>query len=107
MNIKFKDGKPRMANLGRRLVPKNGEKIVHPDGTVMFLLNAVSEKAAVDAMILASRFNQSDEDRRYLTYLYTEHILDLDEPDEKMFFMLLDDFNQWWRHLSEKLGTDE
>jgi|SRR6478609_301138 len=106
MNIKFKDG-PKFPNLGHRIKPKNAKEVVHPDGKVLYLLDAPSEKAALDTLVITSRFNKSTVDVPYLTYLYCEHIIDFDEADEKMFAMLLDDFNEWWKHIEGKLGTDD
>lgn len=106
MNIKFKDGKPKFANLGRRMIPKNAEIIIHPDGTKLYIMDSPSEKSAIDSLVITSKFNKNKEDSPYLTYLYSEYILDLDEPDEKTFFMLMDDFNNWWKHIEEFFGTD-
>lgn len=106
MNIKFK-GNPKFPNLGRRLKPKNAEIVKHPDGTVLYLLDAPNEKSALDSLILSSKFNKSAADVPYLTYLYCEYIIDFDSSDEKMFMMLMDDFNNWWKHIEENLGTDD
>lgn len=106
INLKFKNG-PKIPNLGRRMKPKNAEIIIHPDGTELYLLNTPTEKSAIDTLIISSRFNKSKADVPYLTYLYSEHILDFDDPCEKTFFMLMDDFNNWWKHIEEKLGTDD
>lgn len=106
MNIKFK-GAPKFPNLGRRIKPKNATVVTHPDGTVLYLLDAPNEKSALDTLIMTSRFNKNKEDVPYLTYLYSEHIIDFTESDEKMFMMLMDDFNEWWKHIVENLGTDE
>lgn len=107
MNIKFKDGKPRMANMGKRLKPKNAEIIKHPDGTILYLMDCPNEAAAIDSLVLNSRFNKNKEDGKYLMYMYSEYILDMDDPDEKTFFMLMDDFGEWWKHIEEKLGTED
>lgn len=107
MNIKFKNGKPKLASLGKRSVPRNGEVVYHPDGTPLYMTNAVSHESAVDTLVILSHFNKNPDDIRHLMYLYSEHILDLEDPDEKTFYMLMDDFGQWWRHIEEKLGTDE
>lgn len=106
MNIKFKNG-PKLANLATRFKPKNAEVVRHPDGTDLYILNAASEEAAIDSIIMSSRFNKTDTDKQHLIYLYCEHIIDFEESDEKMFAMLLDDFSNWWKHIEEKLGTDD
>lgn len=106
MNIKFKNG-PKFVNLGHRIKPKNAEEVIHPSGKKLYLLNAPDEQKAIDALIISSKFNKSEIDKPFLVYLYCEHVIDFDESDEKMFMMLLDDFDNWWKHIEEKLGTDD
>lgn len=89
--IKFKTV-PYSPNTGDRFIPEDAIEVQHPDGKILYL-NPMSYERAVEMLIMNCKFNTKNKDAKYLAYLYCEHILDFD--DEKMFFLALEDFENW------------
>ena len=96
-DIQFKDGIPRVPNMGRRGKPSSFVEVQHPDGTLLYT-NETTYETAVEFLLLNSKFNQSD--AKYIGWLYLEHILDVKSPE--MFQMIMEDFTNWHEFLTGK-----
>lgn len=94
-DVQFKDGIPRVPNMGRRGVPSTFVEVQHPDGTLLYT-NETTYETAVEFLLLNSKFNHAD--MNYISWLYLEHILDVNSPE--MFQMIMEDFTQWHEFLT-------
>lgn len=96
MEIKFKDGIPRMVSLGKRVKPANSTIVECSDGTKLYLIETDYE-TAIQNLFLNSSTALKNEDAKYFQYAYCEHILDTYDTD--MFMLIMDDFHEWHKQL--------
>lgn len=89
--IKFKT-QPYIPNTGKRFKPDGAVEVQHPDGTKLYL-NPCSYERAIEMFIMNCRHNTQGDDAKYISYLYSEYILDFN--DENMFSLAIDDFENW------------
>lgn len=83
---------PFTPNTGKRFIPQGAIEVAHPDGTKLYL-NPCSYERAVEMLIMNCKHNTKTEDSKYISYLYSEHILDF--QDENMFILAIQDFENW------------
>lgn len=91
--VKFMDDKPFTVSLGQRSVPNGSTKVVHPDGTTVYLVPQSTAKTATELLVLQSKFDKSKKTVKYLQYAYVEYVLDISDPD--MFLMIMEEFGEW------------
>lgn len=98
--IKFKDDKPFTVSLGLRSIPNSSTKVLHPDGTPIYLVPQNSEKNAISLIMMQSKFDKTKKSVKYLQYAYVEHVLDCADPD--MFLLILEDFGEWHKSITDE-----
>lgn len=95
--IKYMDDKPYTVSLGLRTIPNGSTKVIHPDGTAVYLVPQVSVRNANEMLALQSKLDKAKNSVKYLQYAYVEYVLDISDPD--MFLMIMEDFGEWHKHI--------
>lgn len=96
--IKFKDDRPFTVSLGLRSIPNGSQKVLHPDGTPIYLVPQNSAENATELITMQSKFDKTKKSVKYLQYGYVEHVLDCSDPD--MFLLILEDFGEWHKSIN-------